>query len=249
MVTPGLLVQPNLVLAAVIIPVLNNNTSLVNTGLWGFVFGLFLVRGLTAFAAQQGSMHLPGLGDYSLFPAPYRVLRPHRVGERGWQDLTALAFLLLSVGSWSDLGLPGIPWDQTQRPVSNLSHVPGVRAAGPEGGAYVADLCRSSGAKTVTWKVLVTWKQDYNWGVTFLRKPKTHLKLACFEKNWNNWKSPECRRPTEGLSRRFVLAVDVNLFQAIAGPVQIFWCNSSSQQELSRNLLLGYLCRICRKRR
>lgn len=81
-----------------------------------------------------------------------RVLRSHRAGEGGCQDLTALAFLLLSVGSWSDLGLPGSPWDQTHSPVSDLCHVPGVRAAGPEVGAHVvvAALCRSSGGKIVT---------------------------------------------------------------------------------------------------
>lgn len=154
MVTPELLVQLNPVLIAVIIPVLNDNTSLVNTGLWGFVFGFFGFMDSLLSLHNKAQCIFQGLMT-SVCSQPhltYRVLRPHRAGEGGCQDLTAPAFLLLSVGSWSHLGLPGISWDKTQSAVPNLSHVSGVRAAGPEVEAHVvvADLCRNTGGKTVT---------------------------------------------------------------------------------------------------
>lgn len=124
-------VQLNPVLAAVIIPVLNTNTSLINTCFWGFVFGSFWFMDSLLSLHNKAQCIFQGLvtSVYSQPHLTYRVLRPHRAGEGGCKDLTALAFLLLPVGIWSDLGLPGIPWGQTQSPVSNLSHVPRVRAA------------------------------------------------------------------------------------------------------------------------
>lgn len=52
-------------------------------------------------------------------------------------------------GSWSEMGLAGIPRAQTRSPVSDPSRLPGVRAAGPEVGvhAIVAELCRNGGGK------------------------------------------------------------------------------------------------------
>lgn len=54
-------------------------------------------------------------------------------------------------GSWSEMGLAGIPWAQMLSPVSDPSCLPGVRAAGPEVGVHivVAELCRSGGGKIV----------------------------------------------------------------------------------------------------
>ena len=52
-------------------------------------------------------------------------------------------------GSWSEMGLAGIPWAQMCSPASDASHLPGVRATGPEVGVHVgvAELCRSGGRK------------------------------------------------------------------------------------------------------
>lgn len=115
-VTPDPLVQLNPVFAAVIIPVLNYNNSVINTCLWGFVFGLFWFIDLLLSLHNKAQCIFQGLvtSVYSQPCLTYKVPIPHRAGEGGCKDLTAFAFLLLSVGIWSDLGLPGLPWDQTQ---------------------------------------------------------------------------------------------------------------------------------------
>lgn len=145
--------QLNPVLAAVIIPVLNNNTSLVNTGLWGFVFVFFdlwthCFHGTTRLNASSRAWWLP--------------FTPSTVWLTGCWDLTGLGkeavktsqllhFCCCLLGAsliWECLAFLGI---KCTVPVSDLSHVPGVRAAGPEEGAHVVvvDLCRSSGGKIV----------------------------------------------------------------------------------------------------
>lgn len=144
--------QLNPVLAAVIIPVLNNNTSLVNTGLWGFVFVFFWFMDSLLSRHNKAQCIFQGLVTslYSQHRLTYRVLRSHRAGEGGCQDLTALAFLLLSVGSWSDLGVPGIPWDQMHS--SCLRSVPCPWGQG----------CRARGRSTCScsWSLQKQWWKD-----------------------------------------------------------------------------------------
>lgn len=76
-------VQLNPGLAAVTIPVLKNNTSLVNTGLWEFVFGFFGFMDSLLLLHNKAQCILQGVAT-SVCSQPRftsRVLRPRRAGR------------------------------------------------------------------------------------------------------------------------------------------------------------------------